>query len=58
MRRVSGKIQRHIKNKLAVAKVRTRPVLPAAYEGLNDSLTLWAGPGVVDKSSDLLEICA
>ena len=58
MRRVSGKIQRHIKNKLAVAKIRTRPILPAAYEGLNDSLTLWAGPGVVDKSSDRLEVFA
>jgi hypothetical protein len=56
VRRVSGQIQRHIKNKLAVAKIRTRPVLPAAYEGLNDSLTLWAGPGIVDKSSDRLEV--
>ena len=56
MRRISGQIQRHIKNKLAVAKIRTRPVLPAAFEGLSDSLTLWAGPGVVDRSSDRLEV--
>ncbi len=56
MRRISGQIQRHIKNKLAVAKVRTRPVLPGAYNGLDDSLVLWAGPGTVDKSSDHLEV--
>ena len=56
MRRVSGQIQRHIKIKLAVAKIRTRPILPAAFEGLGDSLKLWAGPGVVDRASDRLEI--
>lgn len=58
MRRISGQIQRHIKNKLAVAKIRTRPVLPGAYKGLDESLTLWAGPGVVSKSSDSLDVYA
>ena len=58
MRRVSEKIQRHIKSTLAVAKLRTRPILPAAHEGLSVNLTLWAGPGVVDKSSDYLEAIA
>lgn len=57
MRKISGQIQRHIKNRLAVAKIRTRPVLPGAYSGMGDSLTLWAGPGVVDISSDRLEVC-
>lgn len=56
LRRISGQIQRHIKNKLAVAKLRTWPILPAAFDALNDSLTFWAGPGVVDRSSDHLEI--
>jgi len=56
MRRISGQIQRHIKNKLAVAKIGTRPILPGAFTGLDDSLTLWAGPGVVRKASGRLEI--
>lgn len=56
MRRISGQIQRHIKNKLAVAKIRTRPILPDAFRGLDETLTLWAGPGVVNKASDRLEI--
>ena len=56
MRRVSGQIQRHIKNKLAVAKIGTRPVLPGAFTNLDNSLTLWAGPGVVSKASDRLEV--
>jgi hypothetical protein len=32
--RLSGRIQRHLRNKLAVAKLRGRPVLPAAFAAL------------------------
>jgi len=34
LRKVSRRIQRHIRNKLAVAKLYTRPVLPAAFSSL------------------------
>ena len=56
MRRISGQIQRHIKNKLAVASVGSRPVLADAYRAMDDSLTLWVGPGIVGKGSDRLEL--
>jgi len=56
LRRVSGQIQRHIKNRLAVAKVRTRPVLSHAYSSMADGLRLFGGPGIVDSSSSRLEV--
>ncbi|MEO0574355.1 MAG: hypothetical protein AAF004_02745 [Pseudomonadota bacterium] len=56
MRRISGQIQRHIRNKLAVAKIRTRPILPDAFRVLDESQFLWAGPGVVAKGSDRIEV--
>ncbi len=37
MRRISGQIQRHIKNRLAVAKIDACPVLPGASAVLNVS---------------------
>ncbi len=54
LRKLSGQINRHIKNRLAVASVHKRPVLPEAFRKMDETLTLWAGPGVVDKYSDLL----
>ncbi len=56
MRRVSGRIHRHIKNKLAVAKVGFQPVLPGAFEQLGESLFLADGPKSLSKDSPELEI--
>ncbi len=56
MRRVSGRIHRHIKNKLAVAKVGFQPVLPGAFEQLGDTLYLADGPNKLSKDSPELEI--
>lgn len=38
--RISGRIQRHIRSKLAVAKVRGRPILPAAFAALQGGMGL------------------
>jgi len=38
--RLSGRIQRHIRNKMAVARVRGRPILPAAFAALQRGLGL------------------
>jgi hypothetical protein len=38
--RLSGRIQRHIRSKMAVAKVRGRPILPAAFAALQSGLGL------------------
>jgi hypothetical protein len=38
--RLSGRIQRHIRNKMAVAKVRGRSILPGAFTGLQRGLSL------------------
>jgi hypothetical protein len=38
--RISGRIQRHIRTKLAVAKVRGRPILPAAFAALQGGIGL------------------
>ena len=38
--RLSGRIRRHIRNKMAVAKVRSRPILPAAFAALQRGLGL------------------
>lgn len=56
MRRVSGRIYRFIKNRLAVAKVDHRPVLPCAFSEIDNGLTLWRGPGIVDRTSEKLQV--
>jgi hypothetical protein len=38
--RLSGRIQRHIRSSMGVAKVRGRPILPAAFAGLRRGLAL------------------
>lgn len=38
--RLSGRIQRHIRSRMAVAKVRGRPILPAAFAALQRGLGL------------------
>lgn len=56
VRKVSGRIYRFIKNKLAVANVGPRPVLPCAFKAMDNDLTLWRGPGIVDRSSGELQV--
>lgn len=41
MRRLSGRINRHVRNQLAVAKLYSAPVLPQAYACLGADLSLW-----------------
>ncbi len=43
MRLISGKIHRHVRNKLAVAKLYSASVLPRAYEALGPGLGIWYG---------------
>lgn len=43
MRLISGRIHRHVRNKLAVAKLNSASVLPGAYEALGPSLGIWYG---------------
>ena len=43
MRHHSGRIHRHVRNNLAVAKAATASVLPGAYEALGQGLTIWYG---------------
>lgn len=38
--RLSGRIQRHIRSRMAVAKVRGRPIMPAAFAALQRGLGL------------------
>lgn len=38
--RLSGRIQRHIRSRMAVAKVRGRPIFPAAFAALQSGLGL------------------
>jgi hypothetical protein len=43
MSRLSGRIQRHIRNKMAVAKVMGRPILPSAFEEVRRGAEVWFG---------------
>lgn len=43
MRLISGRIHRHVRNRLAVAKLYSASVLPGAYEALGPSLSIWYG---------------
>lgn len=43
MRLISGRIHRHVRNKLAVAKLYSASVLPGAYEALGPGLGIWYG---------------
>jgi hypothetical protein len=41
--RLSGRIQRHLRIRMAVAKVEGRPILPAAFTALQGGRRLWRG---------------
>ena len=55
MRRHSGRIHRHTRNKLAIAKAATAPVLPHAYAALGEGLSLWYGKEYKQDSLELNE---
>jgi hypothetical protein len=42
--KISGRIQRHIRGKLASAKLYARPVLKNAHSSLRNGMALWWGP--------------
>jgi hypothetical protein len=48
---LSGRIQRHIRNKLAVAKLRGRPILSGAHTALKSGFGLRYGPTQVHTDS-------
>jgi hypothetical protein len=50
MRRYSGRIHRHVRNKLAVAKLQSAAVLPHAYAAVASGLSLWYGQEVKHES--------
>ena len=56
MRLVSGQTHRHIKNKLAVARLHSQPVLPGIFHALGDTLHLDGYPESVGKDSPELEV--
>jgi hypothetical protein len=54
--RVSGCIQRRIRNKLAVAKVRSRPILPTAFVALQRGLGLRSATLRFDADSTEIQV--
>jgi hypothetical protein len=46
LRRVSGRIQRHIQGRLAAAKLYARPVLRHAFDAVQNGAGLWWGPEI------------
>lgn len=55
--KVSGKIQRHIRGKLAVRKLHSRPVLAEAFDAVQNGSTLWWGPSTHGRDSkDILNL--
>ena len=55
MRKLSGRLQRHIKNNIAVAKVRSYPILPAAYKAFQaGNMGIWCSDKLVTLGSDLI----
>lgn len=54
MRLISGRIHRHVRNKLAVAKLYSASVLPGAYETLGPSLRIWYGAKEHRRDSESL----
>ena len=55
MRRISGRIHRHLRNKLAVASIRSAPVLTHAYAALGPDLSIWYGKEYKRGSDGLVE---
>ena len=56
LRRISGRIQRHVRSKLAVAKVDSRPVLENAHDFLRSGRKLWFGPEAIGIDSARLKV--
>jgi hypothetical protein len=48
---LSGQVQRHIRNKMACAKLHARPVLRHAYTSVQEGAALWFGPEVHGATS-------
>jgi hypothetical protein len=55
MRRLSGRIHRYLRNKLAVASIRSAPVLAHAYAALGTDLSIWYGKEYKRGSEGLVE---
>lgn len=51
LKNLSGRIQRHIRGKLSVAKLHARPVLRNAFTALQAGVGLWFGPEVHHANS-------
>jgi len=52
LERLSRRLVRQIKVKVAVAKYHSRPILPDAFRQMESGLNLWRGPGLLDKHSE------
>ena len=55
MRRLSGRVCRHLHNKLAVAAIGSSPVLTHAYAALGPDLSIWYGREYKRGSEGLVE---
>jgi hypothetical protein len=55
MRKISGRIHRHVRNKLAVAKLYSASVLPGAFEALGPDFAIWYGKAHRRDSESLIE---
>ncbi|TXK59749.1 hypothetical protein [Alkalisalibacterium limincola] len=55
MRKLSGRIHRHLRNKLAVASIRSASVLEHAYAVLGPDLSIWYGKEYKQGSEGLVE---
>lgn len=57
--KLSGRIQRHIRNKLATAKLYARPVLHQAFNAVQQGHGLWFGPAIHHAdSADIHKVAA
>lgn len=55
LRRHSGRVHRHVRHKLSVAKASTASVLPQAFSAVGDGLSLWYGKEYKLDSLELRE---
>jgi hypothetical protein len=54
--KLSGRIQQHIRKRTAVAKVKGRSILPAAFEALKSGIDLRYGPATFHARSPEIQI--
>ena len=54
LKKLSGRVQRHIRGKLSVAKLHARPVLHNAFTALQQGVGLWFGPEVHHANSSAI----